>query len=88
MRKSIVALAVAGVLAASAVAQAETTLYGSARIGVEYTQGKGDDKLSSWDVANQASRLGVKGSEDLGGGLSAIYQYEFGVAIDGNGGPR
>lgn len=87
MQKSIVALAVAGVLAASAVAQAETTLYGSARIGVEYTQGKGDDKLSSWDVANQASRLGVKGSEDLGGGLSAIYQYEFGVAIDGNGGP-
>lgn len=85
MQKSIVALAVAGVLAASAVAQAETTLYGSARIGVEYTQGKGDGKLSAWDVANQASRLGVKGSEDLGGGLSAIYQFEFGVNIDGNG---
>lgn len=83
MQKSIVALAVAGVLAASAVAQAETTLYGSARIGVEYTQGKGDGEKSSWDVANQASRLGVKGSEDLGGGLSAIYQYEFGVNIDG-----
>lgn len=85
MQKSIVALAVAGVLAASAVAQAETTLYGSARIGVEYVQGKGSGKDSSWDVANQASRLGVKGSEDLGGGLSAIYQYEFGVNIDGNG---
>ena len=88
MNKSIIALAVAGALAASAAAQAETTLYGSARIGVTYTQpdGPGTDK-SNWDVANEASRIGVKGSEDLGGGLKAIYQYEFGVAIDGNGGP-
>jgi len=83
MNKSMLALAVLGALAATA-AQAETTLYGSARAGVEYTQGKGDSDLSSWDVANQASRLGVKGSEDLGGGLSAIYQYEFGVKIDGS----
>lgn len=84
MNKSIIALAVAGALAASAAAQAETTLYGSARIGVTYTQphGPGPDK-SSWDVANEASRIGVKGSEDLGGGLKVIYQYEFGVNIDG-----
>ena len=86
MNKSIIALAVAGALAASAAAQAETTLYGSARIGVTYTQpdGPGTDK-SNWDVTNESSRLGVKGSEDLGGGLKAIYQYEFGVNIDGNG---
>lgn len=86
MNKSMIALAVAGALAASAAAQAETTLYGSARIGVTYTQpdGPGTDK-SNWDVANEVSRLGVKGSEDLGGGLKAIYQYEFGVNIDGNG---
>ncbi|MBS0601676.1 MAG: porin, partial [Proteobacteria bacterium] len=88
MNKSMIALAVGGGLAGSAAAQAETTLYGSARIGVTYTQpdGPGTDK-SNWDVANEASRLGVKGSEDLGGGLKAIYQYEFGVAIAGNGGP-
>lgn len=86
MNKSIIALAVAGALAASVAAQAETTLYGSARIGVTYTQpdGPGTDK-SNWDVANEASRIGVKGSEDLGNGLKAIYQYEFGVNIDGNG---
>jgi len=32
-----------------------------------------------WDVVDNLSRLGVRGSEDLGGGLSAIYQFEFGV---------
>lgn len=31
---------------------------------------------------SRASRLGVKGSEDLGGGLKAIYQLEFGVNLN------
>jgi len=34
---------------------------------------------------NNSSRLGVQGSEDLGGGLSAIYQYEFGVDLTEGG---
>lgn len=37
-------------------------------------------------VATNASRFGLKGSEDLGGGLSAIYQYEITVDANGNGG--
>jgi len=36
-------------------------------------------------VVNNASRLGVQGFEDLGGGLSAIYQYEFGVDVTDGG---
>jgi len=32
----------------------------------------------------QSSRLGVKGSEDLGGGLKAVYQIEFGINLDTN----
>jgi predicted porin len=47
---------------------------------------------SGWGMANgyipgerRASRLGVKGSEDLGNGLKAIYQIEFGInATDTN----
>ncbi len=39
----------------------------------------------AWDVYNNASRLGVRGEEDLGGGLSAIYQYEFGVDVTEGG---
>ncbi|NJN45709.1 MAG: porin [Candidatus Competibacteraceae bacterium] len=82
---------------------AETTLYGSARVSVDWVDPDADfddfggffedifddltddDRGDYWEVVNNSSRLGVKGSEDLGNGLSAIYQYEFGVNVTGNG---
>ena len=83
MKKSVLALAVAAALAAPLAAQADTILYGSARVSVDYNDEDFIDNdfngEGNWDVVNNASRLGVQGSEDLGGGLSAIYQYEFGV---------
>jgi predicted porin len=79
MKKSTLALAVAGALALPFAAQADTILYGSARVSIDYLQVEGDS--SAWDVVNNDSRLGVLGSEDLGGGLSAVYQYEFGVDV-------
>jgi predicted porin len=102
MKKSAIALAVAAALAASAASQAETTLYGSARVSVDYVDPDDikvvgidengnlfKDKIGAddaqWDVFNNSSRLGVRGSEDLGGGLSAIYQYEFGVDMTEGG---
>lgn len=93
MKKSAIALAVAAALVGSS-AFADTTLYGSARVSVDYTDldttytgaRAADGSLipivkgfTAWDVVNNSSRLGVRGEEDLGGGLSAIYQYEFGV---------
>jgi predicted porin len=80
MKKSIVALAIAAALSAPVAVQADTTLYGSARVSLDWID---DDNNadSFWDVVNNDSRLGVLGSEDLGGGLSAIYQYEFGVDL-------
>ena len=99
MKKSALALAVAAALVGfGTAAHADTTLYGSARVSVDY-----DDFDSSyvrnangnlvrvapgsaaWDVYNNSSRLGVRGEEDLGGGLSAIYQYEFGVDVTEGG---
>ena len=79
MKKSVLSLAVAGALALPFAAQADTILYGSARVSIDYLQIEGDS--SAWDVVNNDSRLGVLGSEDLGGGLSAVYQYEFGVDV-------
>ncbi len=79
MKKSTLALAVAGALALPFAAQADTILYGSARVSIDYLQVEGVS--SAWDVVNNDSRLGVLGSEDLGGGLSAVYQYEFGVDV-------
>ncbi len=93
MRKSTLAMAIAAALAGfGTVAHADTTLYGSARVSVDYEDANSNyvrlpngqlQRVSigadAWDVVNNASRLGVRGEEDLGGGLSAIYQYEFGV---------
>jgi predicted porin len=82
MKKSTLALAVAAALTGfGTVAQADTTLYGSARVSVDYNDLDVPGYDANWDVYNNASRLGVRGEEDLGGGLSAIYQYEFGVDI-------
>jgi predicted porin len=99
MKKSILALAVAVALPGLAsVAHADTTLYGSARVSVDYidldstygTDNRGNQVriipgFATWDVVNNSSRLGVRGEEDLGGGLSAIYQYEFGVDMTEGG---
>lgn len=99
MKKSALALAVAAALVGfGTAAHADTTLYGSARVSVDY-----DDYDSSyirnangsltrsiagsaaWDIFNDSSRIGVRGEEDLGGGLSAIYQMEFGVDVTDGG---
>lgn len=88
MKKSILALAVAAALAAPLAAQADTILYGSARVSVDYNDDETTNPLNNdgnWDIVNNSSRLGVLGTEDLGGGLSAVYQYEFGVDLTEGG---
>ena len=94
MQKSLLSLAVAAVLAAPLAVQADTILYGSARVSVDYVDPKLDavskffgdpEPDSNWDVVNNSSRLGILGSEDLGGGLSAVYRYEFGVDVTEGG---
>lgn len=144
MKKTAIALALAGLVAGPSIAAADTTVYGSVRLSERYTDADrfawvpGGDRLSGapgqecinsntlpddpvtgnpivnpnsvilyapngdpsqltaefadtvcnddsyWDMVNDSSRLGFRGSEDLGNGQSVIYQYEFGVnAPDG-----
>jgi len=77
MNKKLIAIAVAGVMAAPAASYAGTW-YGRINTGISITDA--DD--TSVDIKNISSRFGVKGSEDLGNGLSSVYRYEFGVASD------
>ena len=72
MKKTLVALAV---LAASgaAMAQSSVTLYGIADIWVGKVKGSSAE-MGSGGVST--SRLGFKGSEDLGGGLTANFTFE------------
>ncbi len=82
MQKKIIALAVAGILAAPVAAQAGVEVYGKARLSVgvisndDTTANREDSKLS---ISSHASRLGFKGTEDLGNGLKALWQIERGV---------
>jgi len=76
-------LAMAGIVAAPA-AFADTTVYGSLRLAETYNKPPSSVGGSNWGVTNHSSRLGFKGTEDLGNGLSAVYRYEFKVeAADG-----
>lgn len=74
MKKSIIALAVAGALTAPMVAQADATLYGSLRMKINDMNANGE-----LDVADNVSRIGIKGSTELFSGNKAIYQFEQGI---------
>ncbi|MBT3770123.1 MAG: porin, partial [Acidiferrobacteraceae bacterium] len=74
MQKKLIAVAIAGALAAPA-AIADVAVSGSIRTGVEYTG-------SEWRVSDNFSRLRFKSSSDLGNGQSAYMNYEFRVHSD------
>jgi predicted porin len=95
MNKKVMAVAVAGVLAApTAFAQSSNVqLYGRANLGVDYYSATGarDQGTTAGSQINQegrmrvfdnSSRVGLRGTEDLGNGLKAIFQIETGVNID------
>jgi predicted porin len=73
MKKNIIALAVAAAVAAPMAASADATVYGTLHLDF-VNQDTGAE--SSLYVNSNDSRLGFKGTEDLGNGLSAIWQIE------------
>ena len=80
MMKKILAAAIVSAFAAPAfAATANVDVYGNFSMSVDVLD---DGVLSGTNVSNNASRLGFKGAEDLGGGLAAIWQAEFGLALD------
>jgi predicted porin len=82
MKKSLLALAVLGAFAGAASAQTNVTIYGVVDAGLVRTD-NGSTTTNSLDSGKQSgSRVGFKGTEDLGGGLSAIFQLENGFNVD------
>ncbi|KVC63979.1 porin [Burkholderia stagnalis] len=68
---------------ALAFAQGSVTLYGLVDAGIDYTSNVGG--RSAWQMASgfaQGSRWGLKGTEDLGGGYSALFQIENGFNVN------
>ena len=83
MKKSLIALAVAGAFAAPAfAATSNVDVYGKLHVSVSMFDDHDDATYNDLQVSSNASRIGLKGSEDLGGGLSAIWQIESGVNVD------
>lgn len=82
MKKSLLAFALLGAFAGMASAQTNVTIYGVADAGIARVD-NGVNSATRLDSGNQSgSRIGFRGAEDLGGGLSAIFTLENGFAID------
>ncbi|MCI3207749.1 MULTISPECIES: porin [Pandoraea] len=88
MKKSLLALGVLGAFAGAAHAQSSVTLYGIIDAGLTYNSKEGtlggntaskNFKFSNGNL--QGSRWGLKGAEDLGGGLKAIFVLENGFNL-------
>ena len=85
MKKSLIALAV---LAASgaAMAQSSVTLFGIVDATYAYGSGSAGNKSQLTNSGYNSSRLGFRGVEDLGGGMSASFWLEAGVNNDNGSG--
>jgi predicted porin len=77
MIKRTIALAALATLASgAALAQSTVTLYG--RVNVTAEREKAGSAKAVYELENNSSRLGLKGEEDLGGGLKAGFILEHG----------
>jgi GBP family porin len=81
-------VALAGTLGATAHAQSSVTLYGTLDTGLDYVSnqktasgaGKSNWMMESGNLST--NRWGLRGNEDLGGGLSAVFDLENGFNVD------
>ena len=93
MKKSLLALAALSAFASAAQAQSSVSIYGILDYGfkdseLKLSAGADGATLKSRDLAassQQTSRWGMRGVEDLGGGLKAGFQLEAGMALDSSG---
>lgn len=82
MKKSLVALAVLAGFAGAAAAQSSVTLFGVIDVAARYTKANGQNVKQLTNDGSSSSRFGVRGVEDLGGGLKAGFWLEGALAAD------
>lgn len=90
MNKKLLAVAVASVLAAPATALAQVTISGIFKVGIDQFKVSGGavprtGNTSELRVTDNSSRIIFGVSEDLGGGLAAIGQWDVRAAMDSGG---
>jgi predicted porin len=87
MNKKLLVAAIAAAATLPMAAQAGVQIYGVIHASIDYVDSDRDDVRSFWDVSSSSgrSRIGVKGTEDLGNGLKAIWKAESEVNMDNGG---
>lgn len=87
MKKHLIALGVVGAFSVPAMAQ-NVTLYGTIDAGVAHFNGVGTVKTSQHAITDgsvSSSVWGLRGTEDLGGGLRALFQLESDIQTNNGG---
>jgi general bacterial porin, GBP family len=86
MKKTLILAGVLGAFAMSAHAQSSVTLYGSLDAGIVYANNAGGHSMwAQGSGAMSNNYFGLKGAEDLGGGLKAIFTLESGFNLNNGG---
>jgi predicted porin len=91
MNKKLLAVAVVGALASPAAFAQSTTLYGIIDVGYQNANNYGGGTLADRNHnfveqgQHSPSRFGVRGSEDLAGGMYAMYGFESNLPVDNGG---
>ncbi len=90
MQKKFIALAVAALASGAAFAQSNVQVYGVADFGLAVNGSSLDNATSGQKTRFDSgiasgSRLGFKGTEDLGNGLKALFNFEMGLNLDEGG---
>lgn len=82
MKKSLLFMAALSSFASAAQAQSSVTMYGIVDAGLLYSNNSAGQKLYETSAGNlQGDRWGLKGTEDLGGGLKAVFLLENGFNV-------
>jgi len=84
MNKKLIAAAIAAAVSAPA-AMADVTVYGKLHVSVDSVD-EDTGTYSGQAINSRDSRIGFKGSEDLGNGLKAVWKFESKIGIDQNDG--
>lgn len=79
MNRTLVVAAVAALASGAALAQSSVTVYGRLNLTLESQDANG---VKTKVMNNNSSRIGFKGTEDLGGGLKAGFVLESGMSPD------
>lgn len=83
MKKSLIALAILGGFSGMAAAQSSVTLFSIIDLGVGYVKNDAfSSRKSMITSGHSGNRLGLRGVEDLGGGLRAGFWIEGATTPD------